>query len=126
MIITDPLSNLFSSIKNGYLSKKTKISQPNTNQNKIIINLLIKEGFIKSYRIISQFQLEIFLKYKNNKPVLTNITKISKPGRRIYMKNKDLFSKNHRFFLLSTSYGIVTNIQAKQLNLGGEVICKIF
>jgi small subunit ribosomal protein S8 len=126
MIITDPLSNLFSSIKNGYLSKKTKISQPNTNQNKIIINLLIKEGFIKSYRIISQFQLEIFLKYKNNKPVLTNITKISKPGRRIYMKNKDLFSKNHQFFLLSTSYGIVTNIQAKQLNLGGEVICKIF
>jgi small subunit ribosomal protein S8 len=126
MIIKDPLSNLFSSIKNGYLSKKTKISQPNTNQNKIIINLLIKEGFIKSYRIISQFQLEIFLKYKNNKPVLTNITKISKPGRRIYMKNKDLFSKNHQFFLLSTSYGIVTNIQAKQLNPGGEVICKIF
>jgi small subunit ribosomal protein S8 len=126
MIITDTLSNLFSSIKNGYLSKKTKISQPNTNQNKIVLNLLIKEGFIKSYRIISKFQLEIFLKYKNNKPVLTNITRISKPGRRVYMKNKDMFMKGHQFFLLSTSHGIVTNLQAKQLNLGGEVICKIF
>lgn len=126
MIITDTLSNLFSNIKNGYLSKKTKISQPNTIQNKIILNLLIKEGFIKSYRILSQFQLEIFLKYKNNKPVLTNITRISKPGRRIYMKNKDLFMKGHQFLLLSTSRGIVTNLQAKQLNLGGEVICKIF
>lgn len=126
MIITDSLSNLFSSIKNGYLSKKTKISQRNTNQNKIILNLLIREGFIKSYRISSKINLEIFLKYKNNKPVLTNIKRISKPGRRIYMKNKDMFIKYHQFYLLSTSQGIITNLQAKKLNLGGEVICKFF
>ena len=68
----------------------------------------------------------IFLKYKNNKPVLTNIIRISKPGKRIYIKNKDLFMKQHQFFFLSTSQGIITNLQAKKLNLGGEVICKIF
>jgi len=126
MIITDTLGNLFSNIKNGYLSKKTKIYQRNTKQNKVFLNLLIKEGFIKSYRILSKINLEIFLKYKNNKPVLTNIIRISKPGRRIYIKNKDLFRKQHQFYFLSTSQGIVTNLQAKKLNLGGEVICKIF
>lgn len=126
MIITDSLSNLFSNIKNGYLSKKTKICQRNTKQNRIVLNLLIKEGFIKSYRVLSKIDLEIFLKYQNNKPVLTNITKISKPGRRIYLKNKDMFVKHHQFLVLSTSKGVITNYQAKQLNVGGEVICKIF
>lgn len=125
MIITDTLSNLFSKIKNGYLSNKSKINQQNSKQCINILNLLIREGFIKSYKIKSN-QLEIYLKYKNNKPLISNIQRISKPGKRLYIKNKDLYVKKKGFYILSTSIGIITELQAKKMNIGGELICKIF
>ena len=126
MIITDTLSNLFSKIKNGYLVKKTKIIQQKSKQSINILNILIKEGFIKSYKINSKNQLNIYLKYKKNKASITEIKRLSKPGKRIYLKNKELYKKKTGFYILSTSAGILTDLQAKKLNLGGELICKIF
>lgn len=125
MIITDTLSNLFSKINNGYLSKKTKIIQHNSKQSINILNILIKEGFIKSYKLTKQNQLNIYLKYKQNQPIINQIKRLSKPSRRIYFKNKDLYKKMNGFYILSTSIGILTDIQAKKLNVGGEAICKI-
>ena len=128
MIITDTLSNLFSKIKNGYLSNKSKILQQKSKQSINLLNLFIREGFIKSYKIssIHSNQLEIYLKYKKNKPVITEIKRLSKPGKRLYIKNKDLYIKKKGFYILSTSNGILTDLQAKKLNIGGELICKIF
>jgi len=126
MIITDTLSNLFSKIKNGFLSKKTKIIQQNSKQTINVLNILINEGFIKSYKINSKNQIEIYLKYKNNKSVINEIKRLSKPGKRLYVKNKDLYIKKQGFYILSTSIGILTDLQAKKLNVGGELICKIF
>jgi len=126
MIITDTLSNLFSKIKNGFLSKKTKIVQQNSKQSINILNILLNEGFIKSYKINSKNQIEIFLKYKNNKSVIHEIKRMSKPGKRLYLKNKDLYIKKKGFYILSTSLGILTDLEAKKLNIGGEFICKIF
>jgi small subunit ribosomal protein S8 len=126
MIITDTLSNLFSKIKNGFLSKKTKIIQQNSKQSVNVLNILINEGFIKSYKINSKNQIEIFLKYKNNKSVIKEIKRISKPGKRLYLKNRDLYIKKQGFYILSTSLGILTDLEAKKLNVGGEFICKIF
>ena len=128
MIITDTLSNLFSKIKNGYLSNKSIIIQQNSKQCINILNLFIKEGFIKSYKLSKKNtnQLEIFLKYKNNKSIISEIKRISKPGRRFYIKNKDLYIKKKGFYILSTSNGVVTDLQAKKLNIGGELICKVF
>lgn len=126
MIITDTLSNLFSTIKNGYLSKKPKITQQNSKQSLNLLNILIREGFIKSYKINSNNQLNIYLKYKNNKPVITEIKRLSKPSKRLYIKNKDLYIKKKGFYIISTSNGILTDLEAKKLNLGGELICKIF
>jgi len=128
MIITDTLSNLFSKIKNGYLSNKSKITQQKSKQSVNILNILVREGFIKSYKIspIHSNQLEIYLKYKNNQSVLTEIKRMSKPGKRLYIKNKDLYIKKKGFYILSTSTGILTDLQAKKLNVGGELICKIF
>ena len=128
MIITDTLSNLFSKIKNGYLSNKSKILQQKSKQSINLLNLFIREGFIKSYKIssIHSNQLEIYLKYKKNKPVITEIKRLSKPGKRLYIKNKDLYIKKKGFYILSTSKGLLTDLQAKKLNLGGELICKIF
>jgi small subunit ribosomal protein S8 len=126
MIITDTLSNLFSKIKNGYLSNKSKITQQNSKQCINILNILVREGFIKSYKINSNNQLDIYLKYKKNKAVITEIKRLSKPGKRLYVKNKDLYIKKQGFYILSTSIGILTDLQAKKLNVGGELICKIF
>ena len=69
MIITDTLSNLFSKIKNGYLSNKSKITQPKSKLSVNILNIFVREGFIKSYKIspINQNQLDIYLKYKTFK-----------------------------------------------------------
>jgi small subunit ribosomal protein S8 len=126
MIITDTLSNLFSKIKNGFLSKKTKIIQQNSKQSINILNILVNEGFIKSYKINSKNQIEIYLKYKNNKSVINEIKRMSKPGKRLYLKNKDLYIKKQGFYILSTPLGILTDLEAKKLNVGGELICKIF
>jgi len=126
MIITDTLSNLFSKIKNGYLAKKSKIVQKKSKQSINILNILVKEGFIKSYKINSKNQLDIYLKYKKNKAVITEIKRLSKPGKRLYITNKDLYKKKTGFYIISTSTGILTDLQAKQLNVGGELICKIF
>nr|WGU20086.1 ribosomal protein S8 [Phytophthora sp. ML-2023a] len=126
MIITDTLSNLFSKIKNGYLAKKSKIVQQKSKQSINILNILVKEGFIKSYKINSKNQLDIYLKYKKNKAVITDIKRLSKPGKRLYINNKNLYKKKTGFFIISTSTGILTDLQAKKLNVGGELICKIF
>lgn len=126
MIITDTFSNLFSKIKNGYLARKSKIVQQKSKQSINILNILMNEGFIKSYRINSKNQLEIFLKYKKNKAVLTEIKRLSKPGKRLYINNKDLYKKKQGFYIISTSLGILTDLQAKKLNVGGELICIFF
>lgn len=126
MIITDTLSNLFSKIKNGYLAKKSKITQQKSTQTMNILNILVKEGFIKGYKINSKNQLDIYLKYRKNKPVITELIRLSKPGKRVYIKNKDLYRKKNGFYIISTSIGIITDLQAKKLNVGGELICRIF
>ena len=124
-MITDTLSNLFSKIKNGYLAKKTKIIHQNSKQTINILNIFLKEGFIKSYKINSQNQLEIYLKYQRNIAVISEIIRLSKPGKRLYINNKDLYKKKFGFYIISTSQGILTHLQAKKLNVGGELICKI-
>ena len=126
MIITDTLSNLFSKIKNGYLSNKSKITHQKSKQIINILNIFIREGFIKTYKINSKNQLDIYLKYKKNIAVISEIKRLSKPGKRLYITNKDLYKKKSGFYIISTSVGILTNLQAKKLNVGGELICKIY
>ena len=85
----------------------------------------MKEGFIRSYKIDSN-QLDIYLKYRKNKSVIMELKRISKPGKRLYITNKDLYKKKKGIYILSTSMGIITDLQAKKLNVGGELICMIF
>lgn len=125
MIITDTLSNLFSKIKNGYLSNKSKITHQKSKQIINILNIFVKEGFIRSYKIDSN-QLYIYLKYRKNKSVIIELKRLSKPGKRLYINNKDLYKKKRGIYILSTSMGLVTDLQAKQLNVGGELLCMIF
>ena len=125
MIITDTLSNLFSKIRNGYSSNKSKITHQKSKQIINVLNILLKEGFIRSYKINSN-QLDIYLKYRKNKSVIMELIRLSKPGKRLYIKNKDLYKKKRGIYILSTSMGIITDLQAKKLNVGGELICMVF
>jgi len=118
------ISNLISAIKNGSLSKKPKIIQKYSKQSIKFLNILIREGFIKNYKI-EKNTINIYLKYKKNKSVINNIKYISKSEKFVYIKNKDLYKIKKGFFLISTSLGLLTLIEAKKYNVGGKLICKI-
>lgn len=124
MIITSNISNLFSKIVNGSLSGKFFIKIQKSTKLIQILNILNNEGYIKSFKIDKNY-LYIYLKYIENKPVLKKIILISKPGKRFYIKNKNVFKLQDNLYILSTSNGFLTHIEAKKKNLGGELICKI-
>jgi small subunit ribosomal protein S8 len=124
MIITSNVSNLFSKIVNGSLVGKFFIKIQKSKKLVEILNILNKEGYIKGFEV-KQDILIIFLKYIQNKPVITKITSISKPGKRFYVKNKNVFKLQGNLYILSTSKGLLTNVEAKKINIGGELICQI-
>lgn len=124
MIVTSNTSNLFSKIVNGSLAGKFFIKILKSKKLVQILNILNKEGYIKGFEI-KENNLIVFLKYIQNKPVITKISSISKPGKRFYIKNKNVFKLQGNLYILSTSQGLVTNIEAKKVNIGGELICQI-
>ena len=119
------LSNLFSSISNNNNLFKSYLIVPNKKKYIRIINLLFQEGLIRRYKVSSN-EIYIFLKYKNNKPLIKKIKLISSPKRRQFIKLKEVqklpFDK---IYIISTSKGVYTNFAAQKINLGGELICSI-
>ncbi|BFI91119.1 30S ribosomal protein S8 [Enterobacterales bacterium endosymbiont of Anomoneura mori] len=130
MSMQDPISDMLTYIRNGQNNKKNKIKLPFSNIKKEILRVLKEEGYIKNYKIINEnkLKLEVILKYFNNKPVIENIQRISKPSLRIY-KNKKKIPKVMNYFgiaIISTSKGIMSNKLAKNKGIGGEVICYVY
>lgn len=126
----DPISQLVSTIKNGYLAKKEQVSLPYSKFKEKILTILEKEGFLKKVEIVGEKvekRLVCTLGYKGKEPLLQDIKMISKPGLRIYQKAKDKdFSKRRVVTrILSTSKGIMTEKEARNKNLGGEVILEV-
>ena len=123
------LWNLYAGIKNGYSAKKIKIKQPKNNLCAEILNIFYKEGFIKSYQIdpLNPKKFEIFLKYNMGQPIITNLTPMSIPSKKIYIKVSGLWKLHNGLsvFILSTTRGFLTDKQCKQMNLGGKVFCKV-
>jgi len=123
MILTSTLSNFLSNLKNHSLSKKTILQQQPTKQILQLVQLLVQEGYLKGYYLSTPSQMVVLL---SPKQVIHNIQQISKPGKRVYIQNKWLYqNKTPDLYILSTVQGFVTQNQALQLNLGGELICKI-
>lgn len=131
MSMQDPVSDLFTRIRNGYFGKKKYISVYFSSFKLSIIKLLIDENFIDKYEVVSETPskkiINVYLKYfgKKNIPMLKNIKRISRPGLRVYKKHNELSSILNGFgvVLVSTSVGILTNKEAKKKKHGGEVIC---
>lgn len=119
------LSNLFSSISNNNNLFKSYLIVPKQKQSIQIIDLLFQEGLVRRYKVLNN-KIYIFLKYKDNLPLIKKINLISSSKRRRFVKIKEVqrlpFNK---IYLISTSKGIVTHTEAQKINLGGELICSI-
>ena len=128
MIITHTLSNFLSNLKNHTITKQLVMTHKKTQLIIRLLDVLVQEGLIRGYKILPQQQLLVYLKYQqNNKSHFDKIKILSKPGRRLYVKNS-WFHKNAKqgLFIVSTPLGFLTHTKAKYFNVGGELICHIF
>lgn len=132
-MLTDPIADLLTRIRNAIMLSNSKIELPNSKMKETICLVLKKEGFIRGYKVIRQEKkkmLQIYLKYsEEGEPVLTHLERVSKPGRREYIKKRDIpkiVRGGLGICILSTSKGIVANIEARKLGVGGEIVCYVW
>jgi len=132
MSMTDPVSDLLTRIRNGQRARKNAVSSPASKLRSGVLDVLQREGFIRGY---SQHELrpgiseiEIELKYYEGDPVIREIKRVSKPGRRVYSGIKDLARVYNGLgiAILSTPRGVLSDAEAREQNVGGEVLCQVF
>ena len=132
MTLTDPIGDMFSRIRNGQMRSLNSIDIPSSNFRQNILKILKDEGFIKDYYIEksenNKINLKINLKYYEGNPVIKEIKRISKPGRRVYSRANSIprVMNGLGLAILSTPKGVMTDSEAKKNNIGGEIICKVF
>ncbi|MBE6871089.1 MAG: 30S ribosomal protein S8 [Ruminococcaceae bacterium] len=132
MQITDPIADMLTRIRNANSAKHPSVDIPASNMKKAIADILVEEGFIKSYQLIEddkQGTIRVFLKYGANKSrVLQGLRRVSKPGLRIYSSSEDMpqVMRGIGVAIVSTSKGIITDKQARQQNIGGEVLAFVW
>jgi small subunit ribosomal protein S8 len=133
MTMTDPIADYLTRIRNAIIAKRDEVTVPSSNIKIAITKLLKNEGYIKNFKIIEdkskQGLIKIHLKYdEEGKPLITNLVRVSKPGRRIYVKKEEVpkVLNGLGIAVISTPYGIVTDSKARKLGVGGELICKIW
>jgi small subunit ribosomal protein S8 len=132
MGMTDPIADLLTRIRNASAVRHEKVAVPASNLKLRIVNLLREEGFIRNFKVVKeqpQDQIVIYLKYTpENSPVITGIERISKPGKRTYVKESNLpnVRSGLGIAILSTSRGVMTDRQARALKVGGEHICSVW
>lgn len=128
-MVTDSISDILTRIRNANLVKHQIVRIPSTKISIAIVTILKQEGFIENFEILNKTIL-INLKYKGKlrTPVISKIQRISKPGLRIYKDSKNLpkVLNNLGIAIISTSKGVITNLKAKELKIGGEVLCYIW
>ena len=123
---------MLTTIRNGLLVQKEKVQTPFSKVKSNILKVLTEEGYIKDYKIINETKaikkIEIVLSYINGHPSIKKISKVSKPGRKVYTKIKKLpsYYNGYGVTIVSTSKGIMTDKKARRSNLGGEILCQVF
>ena len=132
MSMTDPLGDMLTRIRNGQRAKKGSIVSPGSRLRRNVLDVLKREGFIRDF---SQHavregvqELKIELKYHDGSPVIREISRVSTPGRRVYSGIKDLnrVYNGLGIAILSTPRGVLSDSEARDQNVGGEVLCEVF
>ena len=131
MTMTDPISDLLTRIRNGQMVRKSKIFCPASKIKVAILKVLQEEGYIRNFEIIEDEkgrQLEISLKYFDGKPVIKEISRVSKPGMRVYssVKSMPLIRNGLGISIVSTPKGVMSDSSARNENVGGEILCTVF
>ena len=131
-MMTDPISDMLTRIRNANLVRHASVEVPASNMKKTIAQILSDEGFIKGFEVVEdgkQGTIKINMKYDENKDrVITGLKRISKPGLRVYAKRNEVprVLGGLGVAIISTSHGIMSDKQARKEGLGGEVICYVW
>ena len=132
MTMSDPLGDMLTRIRNGQRAHKSAIESPASRLRSNVLEVLEREGFIRGYSQSEMrpgiAELRIELKYHEGTPVISEIHRVSKPGRRVYSKIKDLpqVYNGLGISILSTPRGVLSDSEARAANVGGEVLCTVF
>jgi small subunit ribosomal protein S8 len=132
MAFADPIGDMITRIRNAQMRKLNHVLIPRSNFRAKILDVLKQEGYILDYKTITDQKYKgsfsVNLKYSNGTPVIKEIKRISKPGRRIYAKATSIprIQNGLGLAIVSTSKGIMTDNDARNKNIGGEVICRVF
>ncbi len=131
MVVTDPIADMLTRIRNALVVKHEDVSVPASKMKKAIAQILLEEGYISNVEVVEdpiQDNLKITLKYSKNGKVISGLKRISKPGLKVYAKSNELprVLNGLGTAIISTSKGIMTDKKAREMNLGGEVIAFIW
>ncbi|MEM6902013.1 MAG: 30S ribosomal protein S8 [Pseudomonadota bacterium] len=132
MSMSDPLGDLLTRIRNGQQARKNTITAPLSKQRTNLLDVLQREGYIRGYSQAEERKgistLTIELKYFEGEPAIKEISRISKPGRRVYSKIKDLqrVYNGLGISILSTPRGVMSDQEARAAHVGGEVLCRVY
>src|SRR5438093_11588946 len=128
----DPISDLITRIRNAQMRSKSKVSTPGSKMRASVLEVLKSEGYIRGYTSVEhasgRSELEIELKYFDGSPVIREISRISKPGRRVYVSVRNLPRINNGLgvAIVSTPKGVMADHAARDANVGGEILCTVF
>lgn len=132
MSMTDPLANMLAAIRNGAMANKTAITVPASKLKKSVLQVLQDEGYIRNFAAVEDENgkpaIKIELKYFEGEPVIKKMKRISTPGRRVYAK----FGALPRVYnglgivVVSTSKGVISDFEARQQKIGGELLCSVY
>jgi small subunit ribosomal protein S8 len=132
MMMNDPLGDMLTRIRNAQMRGKSTVSTPASKLRAWVLDVLMAEGYIRGYEKApsdnGQGELTISLKYYEGEPVIRELKRVSKPGRRVYMSVKDIPSVRNGLgvSIVSTPKGVMSDASARAANVGGEVLCTVF
>ena len=132
MSVNDPIGDMIARIKNAAGRRRSKVSTPASRMRARVLDVLQDEGYIRGYSVVEEPgefpQFEIELKYYDGQPVIAEIARVSKPGRRVYSSIDDLkpVKNGLGISILSTSKGVMSDSSARENNVGGEVLCRVY
>ncbi len=132
MSVNDPIGDMIARIKNAAMRKRSKVSTPASRMRARVLDVLQDEGYIRGYATVEKPgdhpEFEIELKYFDGEPVIAEISRVSKPGRRVYSSIGDLkpVKNGLGISILSTSKGVMSDSAARDQNVGGEVLCRVY
>lgn len=131
MVLSDPLGDMLTRIRNAQMRSKSKVSTPASGLRQRVLDVLQSEGYIRGYSSIDfqgRSEFEIELKYYDGSPVIREIKRVSRPGRRVYasVRNLPRISNGLGVAILSTPKGVMSDSDARDNNVGGEILCQVF